>query len=93
MGLSEEADVFIGFAAGLLVGFSLSGMFKLSFFGLSEFLWGLIELAYSTPYGYFVRILFLAVTLLFVAGAILRFRENGIAIFYTFLIGFFVTFL
>ena len=93
MEISIEEDVFIGLAAGLLVGFSLAGVFKLSLFGLGEFLTGLIALAYSTPLGYFIRILFLAMTVLFILGAILRFRVNGIGIFYTFLIGFFVTFL
>ena len=93
MGLSEEEDIFIGLATGLLVGFTLGGVFKLSFFGASQFLRGLFEIAYSTPYGSFVRLLFLAVTVLFIVGAILRVRENGVAIFYTFIFGFFLTLL
>ena len=93
MEFSVKGDMLTGISSGVLVGFSLSGAFKMSFFGLSQFLSSLIALSFSTPFGYFVRLLFLTMTLLFLIGAVLRLRENGVAIVYPFIFGLFLTFL
>jgi len=90
---SEGRDAFIGVSAGLLVGLSASALSQISFFGLGRFMADLISLAMSIPYGNVIRLLFLAVTLLFILGAVIRFRDDGIAIVYSFLLGLFITFL